>query len=114
MIYLAAQGIDIREWMTRLMLKLSGDDGLTEYGWRYNKSKSSKRKKGSDQADGEDTNGLMAQIRKTFSIFFPTKETVVNSKGGAPVSPSQCLQVGSADAPSAEEQSAFSRSGIMR
>ena len=68
------------------MLILPGDDGLTEYGWRYNKSNQPKRKRGNDETERENEDMLVAQIRKTFRIYFPPEETVVNSKGGPSVS----------------------------
>ncbi|KAI9872499.1 MAG: hypothetical protein M1830_001548, partial [Pleopsidium flavum] len=66
------------DFLKMIYLAAQGDDGMTEYEWRYNKSDQAKRNGGKNEAEREYEDILMAQIRKTCRIYFPTKETVVN------------------------------------
>ncbi len=58
---------------------------MTEYGWRYNNSGKDKRKRTNAEMEGKAQETLIARIQKAFRIYFPTQETVENSKGGASV-----------------------------
>lgn len=63
------------------MLNVSlGDDGMTEYEWRTNKPK--------DKNHGEPAaeRKLSDDLKKHFRFYFPSEETVANSKGGLGVS----------------------------
>lgn len=68
-------------------LIIIGDDGLTEYTWRTTRPSSSRRKGTSPavlQQPGEAE--LTDVVKDRFRIYFPTKETVIGSKGGSMVS----------------------------
>lgn len=70
------------------MLIPPGDDGLTEYSQRYNPTNTTKAKRKNDEAKLEDEVTLLGQMMDNFRIYFPTEETVLTSKGGPSVSPS--------------------------
>ena len=53
----------------------TGDDGLVEYGWRAGKST---RNKGMCETEHK----LSDTLKDRFRIYFPTAETVANSRGG--------------------------------
>jgi len=57
------------------ILTCSGDDGMTEYRWRTGK-------KGAESAAER---RLSDDLTKLFRIYFPTWDTVGNSKGGTDV-----------------------------
>ena len=57
-----------------------GDNGLTEYGWRTNKSARSK-------VVGETERRLSDDLKSRCRIYYPTRDTVAASKGGIGVSP---------------------------
>lgn len=57
-----------------LTLKI-GDNGLKEYEWRTNKSSKSK-------VETRDERKLSDRLETHFRIYFPTRETVAQSKGG--------------------------------
>lgn len=83
MIYLAAKGTEKLTVKSQAMLILPGDDGLTEYRQRY--SQASKPKSKRNETRPEEEVVLLEQIKENFRIYFPTKETVLNSKGGPSV-----------------------------
>jgi hypothetical protein len=58
-----------------------GDDGMTEYEWRQSKTPKSK-----PQKESAAERKISEEIKKYFRIYFPTHETVANSKGGVGVS----------------------------
>lgn len=58
-----------------------GDDGMTEYDWRLNKPP-----KGKPRIESVAERKLLDEITKNFRIYFPTRNTVANSKGGLGVS----------------------------
>lgn len=63
------------------MLNVSlGNDGMTEYEWRINKPKN--KNHGESAAEHK----LSDDLKKHFRFYFPSKETVANSKGGLGVS----------------------------
>ncbi|PVH85495.1 phospholipase D/nuclease [Cadophora sp. DSE1049] len=62
-----------------------GDDGLVEYGWRAGKST---RNKGMCETERK----LSDALKDRFRIYFPTAETVANSRGGIGCGGTICLQ----------------------
>ena len=62
-------------------VKWIGDSGWTEYSWRYDKPS---RGKASTEIDAE--RKLSDRIKDSFRIYFPTEETVAQSRGGIGVS----------------------------
>lgn len=93
------------------MLITPGDDGLTEYGQRYSPITKTKSQRTNKEARPEAKVALLEEIKDNFRIYFPTKETVLASKGGLSVSPNDITLNGSVDDHRMEGQSAFSRSG---
>jgi hypothetical protein len=63
-----------------LMKFLIGDDGMTEYGWRTNKTR------GKVHTESVAERKLSDSLTRLFRIYFPTWETVASSKGGIGVS----------------------------
>lgn len=70
------------------MLIPPGDDGLTEYSQRSNPTNTTKANRPKDEAKLENKVTLLTQMKDNFRIYFPTEETVLTSKGGPTVSPS--------------------------
>jgi hypothetical protein len=58
-----------------------GDDGMTEYEWRL-----SKPPKGKPRKESIAERKISNEVMRFFRIYFPTHETVANSKGGIGVS----------------------------
>jgi hypothetical protein len=71
--------------LTQVILSI-GDDGLTEYGWRMNKRS---RGKGREARERKISEELTSHCR----IYFPSRETVEQSKGGIDVSENPSLLV---------------------
>ncbi|TVY80638.1 Tyrosyl-DNA phosphodiesterase [Lachnellula suecica] len=69
-----------------LFLALQGDDGMTEYRWRTDKP--AKGKKIESPAEHRTSDDLTKLLR----IYFPTSETVSQSKGGKGAGGTICLQ----------------------
>ena len=91
------------DFLMTLYLAAQGDDGLTEYDWRNLKktkaktSVSDKKPKGfQDQVEND--------VNKGFHIYFPTRDTVVNSTGGAPSGGTICFQSKWYDSPTFPRQ----------
>ena len=61
------------DFLTMFYLAAQGNDGLKEYGWRTANSPSRRNEK----------EELIQNIEKHFRIYFPSRETVLNSTGGA-------------------------------
>lgn len=57
-------------YLRLLLMACTGDDGLKEFAWR-NKGKKAAT-----------AGSVSAELKTNFRIYFPTKHTVVNSKGG--------------------------------
>ena len=76
------------DFITTMYLAATGDDGLMEYEWRTTT-------KGSG-AEGQRVVKLkeltVASIERGFRIYFPTQDTVVNSKGGDACRGTICFQ----------------------
>lgn len=68
------------DFLTRLYLAAQGDDGLTEYTWRC--SKKTKKTSDADKEAQEFKDRVETDVSKDFHIYFPTRDTVVGSKGG--------------------------------
>ncbi|EPE29923.1 Phospholipase D/nuclease [Glarea lozoyensis ATCC 20868] len=64
-----------------------GDDGMTEYEWRQSKTPKSKPQKKSVAE-----RNISDEIKQYFRIYFPTHETVANSKGGVGAGGTICTQ----------------------
>ena len=69
------------DFLTMMYLAAQGDDGMREFSWRSSTSKSKSSKKGPKQQSITQTE-LINTIKKSFRIFFPSRGTVVRSKGG--------------------------------
>lgn len=83
--YLAAQGAFTiwRETDIRSRLTHPGDDGLTEYNWRMATQPPSRRSATTtEQHRSAQEMALSNDILHHFRIYFPTKETVLASRGG--------------------------------
>ena len=57
----------------------TGDEGLTEYEWRTKKTARNKTVNSEERK-------LRDTLKENFRIYFPTRETVAQSKGGVGVS----------------------------
>jgi hypothetical protein len=57
----------------------TGDDGMKEYGWRMSRPAKSKAELPAERK-------LSELLKSCFRIYFPSRETVENSKGGLGVS----------------------------
>jgi hypothetical protein len=55
---------------------------MTEYGWRIN----NKTTKGKAKTESSAERKLSDDLKRLFRIYFPTRDTVANSKGGIGVS----------------------------
>ena len=60
-------------------INFAGDNGMKEYGWRTSRSA-----KGKGETPAE--HKLSEILKDCFRIYFPTRETIANSKGGLGVS----------------------------
>ena len=71
------------DFLTMLYLAAQGDDGLKEYNWRTSRPAKSggtqKLSSGDTTARGE----LIKRITDNFRVYFPSRETVLKSRGGA-------------------------------
>ncbi|KAG9239404.1 tyrosyl-DNA phosphodiesterase domain protein [Amylocarpus encephaloides] len=70
-----------------ILLAIQGDDGMTEYGWRANKPR-----RGKPTVESEVERRLSDDVKKHFRIYFPTRDTVANSKGGIGAGGTICTQ----------------------
>ncbi|CAG8955283.1 hypothetical protein HYFRA_00011265 [Hymenoscyphus fraxineus] len=70
-----------------IFLALQGDSGMMEYEWRTNKSSKNK-----NNAESAVERKLTDDLKKYFRFYFPTKETVANSKGGLGAGGTICIQ----------------------
>lgn len=67
--------------LAKSKLTRTGDDGMTEFSWRMSKKGKSRMARDSNlEAKTEEL------IREHFRVYFPTRETVVASRGGPNVS----------------------------
>jgi len=68
-------------FLTTLYLAAQGDDGLTEYTWRYSKKTKAKTSDADKEAQ-EFKDRVETDVSKDFHIYFPTRDTVASSRGG--------------------------------
>lgn len=80
------------DFIRMLYLAATGDDGLTEYKWRAGKQTATKVTRTVGQPNTALQEQTIASINKGFRIYFPTHDTVVNSKGGAACGGTICFQ----------------------
>ena len=59
---------------------------MTEYNWRNARPVKARHKDGGREGTTAGKEEMLARLREYFRIYFPTEETVVNSKGGPKVS----------------------------
>lgn len=78
-------------FLTTLYLAAQGDDGLMEYDWR-NPKKTKAKSSGIDKEAKDFQDQVENDVNKDFRIYFPTRDTVVASKGGAPCGGTICFQ----------------------
>lgn len=91
------------DFLVTLYLAAQGDDGLTEYNWRN--SKKARAKTTSDDRKSKDLhNRVMNDVDTNLHIYFPTRDAVVNSKGGAPYGGTICFQSKWYDSPTFPRQ----------
>ena len=67
------------EFLQMLYLAAQGDDGLKEFGWR---TITTARRKHSQDQDQPERLQLIQEIENNFRLYFPSRDTVLNSKGG--------------------------------
>ena len=80
------------DFITMMYLAATGDDGLVEYEWRTGKQTTTKGSRAEGQQNTIRKEQTAASIDRGFRIYFPTHETVVNSKGGAACGGTICFQ----------------------
>lgn len=71
------------DFLAMLYLAAQGDDGSAEYEWRNPPAGRSKAAKTALQQKEAVREALVDNIRKYFHIYFPTNDTVRNSKAGS-------------------------------
>ena len=91
----------ITQFLSTIFLAAHGEDPLMEYHWRNPLKPTARSKKGEPQGPrslGE--KDVLERMRSDFRIYFPTHETIVNSKGGPSFGGTICLQSRWYDGPS--------------
>ena len=91
------------DFLMSLYLAAQGDDGLTEYEWR-NSKKSKAKTNGMDKKAKEPQDIVETDVNKGFRIYFPTRDTVANSTGGARNGGTICFQSKWYDSPTFPRQ----------
>ncbi|KAH0543360.1 hypothetical protein FGG08_002316 [Glutinoglossum americanum] len=78
--------LDERFLMT-MYLAAQGDNGLKEYNMRNKPSKARQKTKGMTESESSDDtlSYLSGSVRSNVQVYFPTRDTVANSKGGIDV-----------------------------
>lgn len=81
------------DFLASLYLACKGDDGTTEFNWRTNacnivrhaeqKLRGLGGRSKAPEADVSERAQLVASARSNFRLFFPSRETVIASRGGA-------------------------------
>ncbi|RDL35212.1 uncharacterized protein BP5553_07143 [Venustampulla echinocandica] len=64
-------------FMKSMFLALQGDDGMTEYSWRYNKPP-----RGQINTESLTERKLLEDLKQNCRVYFPVRETVASSRGG--------------------------------
>ena len=69
------------EFLAMLYLAAQGDDGLTEYNWRYPPVVSRKKQtvKADSNMDDSTRENLRSHLRRNFRVYYPTHDTVKKS-----------------------------------
>ena len=80
------------EFLTALYLAAQGDDGLTEYEWRNAKSAKARNSKTGQQNVMAIQDQTKRCVDENFHIYFPTQDTVAQSKGGVASGGTICFQ----------------------
>lgn len=80
------------DFITTMYLAATGDDGLMEYEWRTSKQTTTNSSRAGGQQVTTVKEQTIASIDQGFRIYFPTHDTVVNSKGGAACGGTICFQ----------------------
>ncbi|KAI9660302.1 MAG: hypothetical protein M1829_006504 [Trizodia sp. TS-e1964] len=80
--------------LSTLYLAAQGNDGLIEYGWRTDNPKTSRKGASSAATSSamEQQGATIRAIHAGFRVYFPTRETVLSSKGPEHVGGSICSQ----------------------
>ena len=91
------------DFLMSLYLAAQGDDGLTEYDWRNSKKWKAKAS-GTDKKARDSQDQVENDVKKGFRIYFPTRDTVVNSTGGAQNGGTICFQPKWYDSPTFPRQ----------
>jgi len=71
------------EFLTMLYLAAQGDDGLKEYEWRTNHSWKIGKANKSATGDAAVQQELVKKVEQNFRLYFPSRDTVLASRGGA-------------------------------
>ena len=69
-------------FLTMIYLAAQGDDGLQEYEWRTNASGKTKAGKKGSRPNPAAQVEVVKTLKESFRIFFPSRDTVVRSRGG--------------------------------
>lgn len=80
-------------FLRTIYLATQGDDGMTEFTWRTTRPSSQRRlgaTHGHSQQPREEE--ISEMVRTKFRVYFPTKDTVIASKGGTMAGGTICLQ----------------------
>ena len=71
------------DFLTMLYLAAQGDDGLKEYNWRKKRPAKSSGPQKLISGDTTARKELIKSIEEDFRVYFPSRETVLKSRGGA-------------------------------
>ncbi|KAI9840597.1 MAG: hypothetical protein M1838_003992 [Thelocarpon superellum] len=90
------------QFLSTIFLAAHGNDPLTEYSWRNPVQPQPRRQKGapSEELHAPREAEVLTRMRTDFRIYFPTRDTVVRSRGGTAVGGTICLHPKWYDAPS--------------
>lgn len=93
------------DFLNMLYLAAQGDDGLREYGWRTHRgTDTGKGKKKSANADATVQQQLVKNIEQNFRLYFPSRTTVLASRGGVDCGGPICFSSRWYNAPSFPQQ----------
>ena len=74
-------GASYMDLFSTIYLTCQGSEGIKEYEWRYNTPRA-KKSKDPMNPYAEEQRSFVEEVRKNFSVYFPSLETVKESKGG--------------------------------
>jgi len=95
--------IDI-DFLSMLYLAAQGDDGLREYGWRTHRSTKAGKGKKATSEDATTQQELAKNIEQNFRLYFPSRDTVLASRGGVSCGGPICFSSRWYNAPSFPQQ----------